>query len=133
MKLTEKNLMVGDWLQYYIGEEGLEWEPTKIDWQDIKEVSENPEKFNKRHRPIALTEEVLRKIEGVRLRDCPSVNGMRQAIIGKNPVTHDFLIVLYKWDDDDFWFYQNAFHKIIHLHQLQQLSRCLGHELVINF
>lgn len=137
MQLTERNLMVGDWLQYYIGEEGLEWEPTKIDWQDIKEVSENLEKFNDRHRPIALTEDVLSKIEGAKYDS--TQNGYfvtENLLVRVMPASNDctfYDVHFFNYtpeetncicivDEDEYY-----------IHQLQQLSRLFGRELVINF
>ena len=126
MQLTSKNLMVGDWVEYYIGEEGLEWEPTKIDWQDIKEVSENPEKFNDRHRPIPLTEDVLREIEGV---VCDYKSNMHATYSIHDDILFDI------WYDSGRQYARIGQRQIEvpYLHQLQQLCRCLGHELIINF
>lgn len=52
-------LRSGNYLEYLIGEDGIGWKPTQIDWQDIKWATEKKEDFNKLHQPIPLTEEIL--------------------------------------------------------------------------
>lgn len=137
MQLTEKNLMCGDYLQYYIGEEGCEWDYTKVDWQDLKWAVERPDNFNKVHRPITLSEEILRKIEGVK----EIVWSKEFRIV--TPKNIDVLISVQLMPSGSWqiWIQDKKsldavnviFTKEYHLHQLQQLCRCLGHELVINF
>lgn len=48
-------------VEFYIGEEGCEWNETTVDWQDLKQLEEDPEWFNKYHRPIPITEERLKE------------------------------------------------------------------------
>jgi hypothetical protein len=55
-------LREGNLLQYFIGEEGYEWEPTKITYHDLRWCSEENENFNGVHKPIPLTEEWLLKL-----------------------------------------------------------------------
>jgi hypothetical protein len=38
---------------------GYQWEPTKLDWQDIKWCEENNEDFNKVHAPLKLTTDLI--------------------------------------------------------------------------
>jgi hypothetical protein len=45
-------------LEYYI-EEDNEWLPTVMDWQDIRNCVEDNADFNKWHRSIPLTENIL--------------------------------------------------------------------------
>lgn len=59
MKASE--FRVGNILQYFIGEDGCEWEQTTLDWQDIRWATLFNENFNKVHQPIPLTEEWLLK------------------------------------------------------------------------
>jgi hypothetical protein len=54
--IKSNELREGNMFQYFIGEEGCEWEHTKIDWQDIKWAAEKPENFNEVHKPILLRE-----------------------------------------------------------------------------
>jgi hypothetical protein len=57
--ITKQELRIGNLLNYDTGE-GIY--PAKIDWQDLKHISENEEDFNKYHKPIPITQETLTKI-----------------------------------------------------------------------
>lgn len=59
MKANE--LRIGNYLQYYIGEDGYEWQPSGIDHHDIVWCVEDNDDFNKSYRPIPITEEWLLK------------------------------------------------------------------------
>lgn len=59
-KLTIYDLRCGNILMYLISEG--KWQPTVIDWQDLKWISEDPDGFNKVHKPIPLTKEWLMKL-----------------------------------------------------------------------
>jgi len=62
--IQAKELRTGNLVEYFLGEnnEGENWEPTALDWQDIKWCEEDNEEFNRRHRPIKLTEEKLMRL-----------------------------------------------------------------------
>jgi len=54
----EKNqLRIGNILNYQLEESTLV--PTRIDWQDLKQLTEDPKGFNLVHKPIPITEEWL--------------------------------------------------------------------------
>lgn len=57
MKATE--LRIGNKLQYFLGEDGCEWEPTIIDWQDLKWATEKADSFNSVHKGIPITHKSL--------------------------------------------------------------------------
>lgn len=59
--IKASDLRVGNTLQYFIGEDGCEWESTTLDWQDIKWAQEKNDNFNLVHKPIPLTPELLEK------------------------------------------------------------------------
>lgn len=48
-------------LVHYLIEDDNEYIPHRIDWQDLKELHEDPKDFNKWHKPIPITEEILLK------------------------------------------------------------------------
>lgn len=56
------DLRVGNKLEYFINEEGIEWDETTVDAQDILWCQDKEETFNKVHRAIKLTEERLIKL-----------------------------------------------------------------------
>lgn len=41
--MEAKELRIGNYLEYFIETDNLGWQPTKIDWQDLKRLSEQPE------------------------------------------------------------------------------------------
>lgn len=59
MDITSNEIRTGNLFQYFIGEEGCEWDTTKLDWQDIKWCEEENGNFNKVHKSIKLTEDWL--------------------------------------------------------------------------
>lgn len=59
--ITPQELRIGNRLEYFINEDGVEWAETIIDWQDFQWVSTFESEFNKKHRPISLTQEWLLK------------------------------------------------------------------------
>ena len=58
-----EHLKSGNILQFFIGEEGCEWEYTKIDWQDIKWCQEKNANFNKFHKGIEITKDLLKQTD----------------------------------------------------------------------
>jgi hypothetical protein len=61
-QITANALRVGNQLHYDTGEEVA---ITTIDWQDIKWCSEKQENFNANHKPLILTESLMRKVRRV--------------------------------------------------------------------
>lgn len=59
--IKENELRIGSRLLYHVNEDGIEWDICTIDWQDLKWISEDPEGFNNKHKPVPLTEEWLLK------------------------------------------------------------------------
>ena len=57
--IQKTDLRTGNHLKYYIGEEGVAWDATKIDWQDIKWCEEKNENFNEVHKGIDITTTIL--------------------------------------------------------------------------
>ena len=57
--IQKTDLRTGNHLKYYIGEEGVAWDATKIDWQDIKWCEENNENFNDVNKGIDITTTIL--------------------------------------------------------------------------
>jgi hypothetical protein len=60
--IKPNDLRIGNLLEYYINEEGIEWEASALDWQDLRWCTEANENFNKVHRGIPLTEDWLVKL-----------------------------------------------------------------------
>lgn len=52
--IRPEEISVGNVLDYLTSEG--DWMPAVMDWQDIKNLSENPEGFNAVHRPRVITE-----------------------------------------------------------------------------
>ena len=127
--IKPNELRVGNKLHYFIGEEGVEWEVTTVDWQDIQWCSEDEEGFNKGHRPIRLTTEWLINF-GYTKRESSVCNHWWN---GLNNITHDWLVDITEMHDNGQFFYRNAKHVIKHVHQLQNLYFSLtGEELTFN-
>ena len=57
--IQKTDLRTGNHLKYYIGEEGVTWDATKIDWQDIQWCEEKNENFNEVHKGIDITTTIL--------------------------------------------------------------------------
>lgn len=53
------DLRIGNHLHYYIGEEGIDWDATKIDVQDLQWCENKNENFNEVHKGIELTTVIL--------------------------------------------------------------------------
>lgn len=113
----DNTLRIGSLLQYYIGEEGCEWEETTIDWQDLKWLAEKPENFNKVHKGIPLTGEWLTKF-GFESVDVDDTRGEYHKRVGEWGI---FVIDV----DGDGYTYPNSACTIVtkleFVHQLQNL------------
>lgn len=57
--IQKTDLRIGNHLKYYIGEEGIDWDATKIDVQDLQWCEDNNENFNEVHKGIELTTVIL--------------------------------------------------------------------------
>jgi hypothetical protein len=120
MKANE--LRIGNWLY-----SGITKEDFIIDGYDILNIDEGDD--DGKTKPIKLTEEWLVKF-GFEKRI--TVGHSVQYFIGKNPVTHDWLFDILWLEGYSTPFYRNGFHKIKHVHQLQNLYFALtGEELKI--
>jgi hypothetical protein len=105
-RLKAEELRIGNYLDYFLDEDDIDWSPTGMDWQDFKWISEEPDGFNNFHRPIELTEEWL----------------LRFGWEKKGP---------YKWDNDLMYDYLMTYpsgytmngvaYEIKYVHQLQNL------------
>lgn len=60
--IQANELRVGNLLEYHVNEEGMTWEPTAIDYQDIAWCTTDEDNFNKAHRPIPLSEDWLLRL-----------------------------------------------------------------------
>jgi hypothetical protein len=69
-------------------------------------------------RPIILTDEILTELGLTERKDG---NHFSYWWLGKNPVTHDWMLCLKQFKDEDDYFYHNGYHKIKFLHHLQAL------------
>lgn len=137
--------MVGDYIKCFTRKELSNEEIVKVDVNCLRWAEENPEEFSKLTRPIPLTEDVLRKIEGVEVEESPIqlFNGKRvvMTIRLRKPIIEVEMFLLPKRVELNVWHLStDRFSGILiyggkeyYCHQLQQRCRCLGHELVINF
>ena len=57
--IQKTDLRIGNHLKYFIGEEGIDWDATKIDVQDLQWCEEKNENFNEVHKGIELTTTIL--------------------------------------------------------------------------
>lgn len=148
--IDAKDLKCNNYLQYYIGEEGCEWEFTKIDAQDILWCESKNENFNKVHKPIPITEEWLKNFG---FQDANNTKEeTKNPTLGywlswhieiekediridknKKDVTRYF-ITLAKWEKEECFIYSRGYMniRIKHVHQLQNLYFALtGKELQV--
>lgn len=132
--IKANELRVGNLLEYHVNEEGMTWEPTAIDHQDIAWCTTDEDNFNKVHRPIPLTEDWLLKL-GFEVRESSTC---KEWYIGMNEITHDWLFSITWLDRPELInapnapFYRNGRHALRFVHQLQNLYFALtGKELEI--
>jgi len=57
--IQKTDLRIGNHLKYFIGEEGIDWDATKIDVQDLQWCEDKNENFNEVHKGIELTTTIL--------------------------------------------------------------------------
>jgi len=120
--MTANELRIGNWVH-----SGITDEDFIVESHDIVNISMGFD--NGKVQPIELTEEWLVKF-GFKKRI--TIGHSVQYFIGKNPVTHDWLFDLLWLEGYSTPFYRNGFHKIKHVHQLQNLYFALtGEELKI--
>ena len=82
--------------------------------------------------PIELSEEILLKC-GFEKRQQTNSSNFFTFGFGDNPITRDWIIVIKYFKDENKFFYNNGFHIIKHLHQLQNLYFALtNEELTVN-
>lgn len=68
--LKETDLRIGNIVSYFVNEDGIEWDTTKIDWQDLKWVSLLSDDFNIFNRGLKITREILLKSGFVSVIKC---------------------------------------------------------------
>lgn len=82
--------------------------------------------------PIELSEEILLKCGFEKREEVVSSNFLTFGF-GDNPITRDWIIAIKYFKDENKFFYNNGFHTIKHLHQIQNLYFALTQtELEIN-
>lgn len=118
IKLNE--LRYFNFLHYFVKGEGFLL--TKIDWQDLKHLEENPKDFNKDYKPITLTHDWLKRLGFTSLLNDRGVFQNNIVSIQERTIEND----------SELRFYYN--HKrIMYVHELQNLFFALtGIELEIN-
>lgn len=110
--MEARELRVGVFNEYFIGEEGLEWVLNIVDDQDIKWCANNELDYNKQHRPIIISDEWLIRF-GVIIFEDYNEYGERITKIKTNFFTVSFSYI-----------------EIKYVHQLQNLYFALtGEEL----
>lgn len=128
MAIKPNEIRTGNLFLYDIGieyDEAHKWEPTALDWQDIKWCEENNQDFNSVHKPMPITEELLLKL-GFELEyksEFTIKYTMPDASIG------------YDWGKMDGWSFRYFGDKLKcdYVHQLQNLVFALkGTELVLS-
>lgn len=84
--------------------------------------------LNKHINPIPLTEEWLIKFN---FNEMIEGSNFSKWCIGDNNVTHDYLLVLTQFKDENKFFFKNGFHTIKYIHELQNLYFALSKEELI--
>jgi hypothetical protein len=69
-------------------------------------------------RPIVLTDEILKELGFTERKESENFSYWG---LGKNPVTYDWMLCLKQFKDENRYFFQNGYHKIVFLHHLQSL------------
>jgi hypothetical protein len=122
---TPHDLRIGNVVNYHSSEDGLL--PNTIDAQDLATFEANPIYFNQFYSPIPITVEMLVEELGFGKR----IDGnCIDLYIGINPITHDWLFHIKYIIDDNIFFYQNGYHEIRYLHELQNLYHSLTREML---
>lgn len=117
-----QDLRSGNILEYDTKEtEG--WLPTVIDWQDLKWLEQNPDDFNRVHRPINLDEEWLKNLGFIQEKFNAEYIGITY---GSGEGVHDFILtkpfVLGDWQKN--YIFQidgGRFVEVKYVHKLQNL------------
>jgi len=83
----------------------------------------------KEFKPIPLTEEWLLRFGFEKRQETKMANFITYGF-RENPITKDWIILIKHFKDENKFFYNNGFHVLKHVHQLQNLYYCLcGEEL----
>jgi hypothetical protein len=127
--IQANELRIGNILEYFVNENGVDWIKVKVNGWDILRCDDNPTSFNGVRRPVVLTPEILERAGFTKVTD----GSLTIYSYGTNPVTSDWVIQL-KWlKGYPEPFYQNGHFKVAFVHQLQNLIFALcGTELDIN-
>jgi hypothetical protein len=116
--IKPNELRIGNLLEYFIGEDGCQWETTKLDGWDLYQCEIKNENFNKVHRGITLAEDWLIKLGFY--TDSPYL-------------THYIFGLKYNRHTKFFVYGDITFDQIKYVHQLQNLHFALtGEELTVH-
>jgi len=135
--IKANELRIGNRLLYHINEDGIEWEVCTVDWHDLKWISQDQEGFNKKHKPIPLTEEVLKawgfesNKEFMYTKNFNAVELYNECIEFFFEPNEEVCITLRQMESDNHNEMSHVFiRKIMYLHNLQNLYFALtGDEL----
>jgi hypothetical protein len=118
--IQANELRIGNILEYFVNENGVDWIKVKVNGWDILRCDDNPTSFNGVRRPVVLTPEILERA-GFKTPD-----GYNSTVLYKNGLMIDYHMGKYKVRD-------HTLAPCDYLHQLQNLFFALcGTELDIN-
>jgi hypothetical protein len=121
MEATE--FRIGNIIEYWIDTDNLGWQICRLDHQDLKRLSEQPDSFKHEHRFVELTEEILLKCGFDKLNNKFMFDNLRWHI--EKPCNYDGFLFCEG--------FKVLTEKIKYLHQLQNLYFALtNEELEIN-
>jgi len=126
---------IGNIIEYYIDTDNLGWQKCRLDHQDLKRLSEQPESFRSEHRLIPLTEEILLKCRFIKMKDkdayiynLSEYRTLQISNLTENP--HCWLKDIFTTSNFEYVFISHP----KYVHQLQNLIHALtNEELIINF
>lgn len=119
-------LFPGAILEYNIGTETEpDWQPTTIDGVDIQWIDGDAEDFNKSHRPIPLTEQILVEWCGFEKMFSSAIHTLCELTIDKNTSFY-----FYNWHKEDrqYLSYKGLQIEVLTLHHLQMLVQSLTNQ-----
>jgi len=133
-KITANQIRTGNYFLYDLRENqegsGTAWEPTKLDWQDIKWCEENNEDFNRVHMPIPINEEWAKKL-GYKYYNGKTDGDMTMDFGGKLDIDFVKGVIKVKSHYETELMYRTL-HAVEFVHEIQNLYFALtGIELVV--
>jgi hypothetical protein len=127
--MKPEELRIGNRLDYFINEDGIEWAETIIDWQDFQWIATFESDFNKKHRPIPLTEEWLIKFGWKSIGDLHPTFKIRNYLLEENMLREGKYYLRQVINKEDSLAISP---EILYVHQFQNLYFALtGQELTI--